>query len=655
MAAWMRCRLLLSLRFLVPTFLIACLSPLAASSLKDALRPDRMTLDNGMVVWMKSRPGSGSIRLVAAVKVGMRYESPRQRGLAHFVEHMVFEGTARRTHKDLEEDLLAQGGTQRAWTEQEATKIWLSLPPGRLEFGLRWLAETLFRSTFPAERVEIERKILRREEEPQSSGGLWWRLTAAVFGNNSAVEGPQDHKWELRNFAGGLRRADLVRFYKEQYVPNNIVLVAVGDFAAATARAQVARLMGPIARGRKPGRGAVAPLVPRDTAVRVAGLGSYSASSVWCGYAAPAVEEEDYTVLQWVMWLAHYRAAERIREAEGRSYDVGYYPGSSAHWAPGDGDLFCVWADCRYGDIPRVERILREELARVRSGDISQREVAAARASYAQTWREGAHNNDWIASLYAQWALKAGDMPDLDRTLARINAGELRRLARRYLKPQRMFVAYYRPFVTPREIAAALALMVAVLGMLVGMARRRNARIAPPAEHVERVIAPRNTPRFIGARLLNGILYGVPLALIVWGPIWKLADFLFHRAMFGLDFALLLFVCGILPPALIAVGLSAWVRRVAISADGLLLASAGFHYRLSPQRIAAIDVSTISLARSIYDPRMVLFGGDLGQWVIVKTARGFRLCLAVKDAEEFAAQARACLERGAAGAATALS
>ncbi|UCH33208.1 MAG: insulinase family protein, partial [Armatimonadota bacterium] len=63
--------------------------PLHASSLNEAIQPERMALDNGLEVWLKSRPGSGSISLIAGVKLGRRYETLHQRGLVHFVEHMV--------------------------------------------------------------------------------------------------------------------------------------------------------------------------------------------------------------------------------------------------------------------------------------------------------------------------------------------------------------------------------------------------------------------------------------------------------------------------------------------------------------------------------------------------------------------------------------
>ncbi|UCH35939.1 MAG: insulinase family protein, partial [Armatimonadota bacterium] len=620
--------------------------PLHASSLNEAIQPERVTLDNGLEVWLKSRPGSGSISLIAGVKLGRRYETLHQRGLVHFVEHMVFQGTSKRSRKGLDQDVRARGGDSWGRAGDDLTWIGLELPAGELEFGLKWLAEVLFDSTFPPDRVEVTRKVVIRERTPRELGTLWWRLTREVFGENSLVQGPKDHKSELRNLRR-VSRDELVRLYGEQYVPNNVVLAVVGDFEPERALGLVRDVFGHIPRGPDPPAGARSAPAVRDRRASVAAFGNYKSSHVWCGYAVPSCAVDDLSRLHWMFWLMSIRAKDRIREEEGWSYAIGYYPGHATFHGSAEAQPFLLMADCRHSDIGRVQRIMRQELARIRSESLSPRDIEMMRAAAASGWREFVESNRQLASVYVGWAVYQGSPPDVEAMTDALTSAGILHTAQVYLRPQRRLAAYHRPYKTPRQLIVMAAVIVAVLGVLVVLGRRTNARLAPRTEHIEETLGSRNTPRFVCARVLRALIYdGAAILVFVWLP-WKLSEYLFTRAMFGAEIAVWLAYMGGFFTVIVALSFTAIARRVVVSSDGLLIVTAGFHIILRPERMRSVEVGTLGMWRFAFDPRVFVLGGDTGRWVLVRGPLRTRWYLAVKDPEQFARDAAALLSRGA--------
>jgi hypothetical protein len=201
------------------------------------------------------------------------------------------------------------------------------------------------------------------------------------------------------------------------------------------------------------------------------------------------------------------------------------------------------------------------------------------------------------------------------------------------LVPQRFFVGYARPRKTPGELGTTAALFAAVSLGLVVVGRRRNRRLAPPAERVEARIVRRFTPRYAAANLLFLIVYGVPfLAVVAWLPS-QLSDRLFSRALFSADFALWAAWLGLLCPAVWALALSGMARRLTVSRDGLLIGTWGFGHLLRPERIAVVECGVAPLW--MWGLRHFTFGGDAQRWVRVRTKSGRRLWLAVRDPDQF--------------------
>ncbi len=125
-----------------------------------ALRRER--LENGLPVIFAPLPHLHTVQVVFSVRAGSRFESPRDSGLSHVVEHMLFRGSeARPSSAALNLAVEEIGGTLEAATHVDFTELSLSLPASQLEEGLVRLAEIVAAPVFAD--FEVEKKILREE------------------------------------------------------------------------------------------------------------------------------------------------------------------------------------------------------------------------------------------------------------------------------------------------------------------------------------------------------------------------------------------------------------------------------------------------------------------------------------------------------------
>ena len=117
-------------------------------------------LSNGLQIIMHKMPAINSVTIEVALKAGPRYESQENIGIAHFLEHMLFEGTRKfPSSKELALFLENKGGVSGAWTNKENVIYYVKVPKWNLETAFDYLSEILFNSTLSSQDIEKEKKI----------------------------------------------------------------------------------------------------------------------------------------------------------------------------------------------------------------------------------------------------------------------------------------------------------------------------------------------------------------------------------------------------------------------------------------------------------------------------------------------------------------
>ncbi len=196
------------------------------------------TLPNGLEIIAECSPGAYSIGLGFFVKTGSRDESREVSGVSHFLEHMVFKGTQRRTAEDVNRELDELGSHSNAYTSEEQTVYYATVLPEFQDQAVDLLADilrpALREDDFNTEKQVILEEIAKYEDQPPY--GAHEKCMAAHFGSHplsQSVLGTVDT-------VGALTPSQMRDYFDRRYSPQNMVLVASGrvDFERFVAEAE---------------------------------------------------------------------------------------------------------------------------------------------------------------------------------------------------------------------------------------------------------------------------------------------------------------------------------------------------------------------------------------------------------------------------------
>jgi predicted Zn-dependent peptidase len=184
-------------------------------------------LTNGLRIVVEPMPDVASASIGLWVTAGGRHERAEQNGVAHFLEHMAFKGTARRSARQIAEEIEDVGGYINAYTGREMTAYYARVLAADVPLALDILADIVLEPAMPDAEIEVERGVILQEigqalDTPDDIIFDWLQETAypdQSFGR--AILGPAER-------VGAFARADLAGFVTEHYGPDQIILSAAG-------------------------------------------------------------------------------------------------------------------------------------------------------------------------------------------------------------------------------------------------------------------------------------------------------------------------------------------------------------------------------------------------------------------------------------------
>ncbi len=218
----------------------------------------RTALDNGLRVLVAPMPEARSVTVSVVVGAGSRYERRQESGISHFLEHMVFKGSAKRpTAPEISQAVEALGGIINAFTDKEVTGFWARVPARHYLVALDVLADMLRHPMLRESDVVAERQVIREEirmnlDTPQDLVHVM--MDALLFPNSPLG-------WETAGRAAVVMKitSDALRSHLErQYAPERIVVALAGPLDVAEAEAAVIAQFGDLPR-RAPRRYREAP------------------------------------------------------------------------------------------------------------------------------------------------------------------------------------------------------------------------------------------------------------------------------------------------------------------------------------------------------------------------------------------------------------
>jgi zinc protease len=335
------------LRLLDPLWLEPVTREVLPNGLTLILKPDRAAALASVQVWVKT----GSVHEGAHLGAG----------LSHYLEHMLFKGTDRRAGREISATVQAHGGYINAYTTFDHTVYYIDLPSEHAGLALDVLADAVLHSTLPADEAAKEKDVILREiamTQDDPDGRLWEALFATAFREHPYRHPIIGH----RDVFAAVGREGLAAYYRARYVPENLVVVIVGDIDPVALRAEVMRHFGGAVRqGLAPVLVPAEPLqlAPREDRRRE----EVEITRGVLAWPIPGLNHPDSALLGLVaMALGHGDSSVLWREIREKSRLVHSIDASS--WNPGTTGLFCIAFTCDAPKRAAAEAAIMRALAR---------------------------------------------------------------------------------------------------------------------------------------------------------------------------------------------------------------------------------------------------------------------------------------------------
>jgi predicted Zn-dependent peptidase len=201
-----------------------------------------LRLPRGAALAAEYAEGARSFAVGFWFPIGSRHEAPHERGFVHFVEHMAFKGTARRSAASLSREIERVGGYLNAFTDRDSLCLHCQLPAELWRLGLDVLADMAFSSAFALpdferEREVIESEILSARDDPEECSHD--EMLSAIWPGDPLARKIAGESADLRR----ITRDALYGFYRDEIVPERLLATASGPVDSAAVAEELARLL----------------------------------------------------------------------------------------------------------------------------------------------------------------------------------------------------------------------------------------------------------------------------------------------------------------------------------------------------------------------------------------------------------------------------
>jgi predicted Zn-dependent peptidase len=372
------------------------------------------TLPNGFRIVTEAMPGLQSASVGLWVEAGGRHETPEENGIAHFLEHMAFKGTRRRSALRIAEEIEDVGGYINAYTSREMTAYYARVLSGDVVMALDVIADIVLNPLFRKADIETERHVILQEigqalDTPDDIIFDWLHEVSypdQPFGRT--ILGPEER-------VAAFRKVDFEGFTGRHYGPDQMILSVAGgvDHDAIVKAAE--RIFG----GLKPvGRSAM------DAARFIGGerreVKDLEQVHFALSFEAPGYRDDKvYAAQVYATAMGggmSSRLFQKIREDRGLCYSI--YAQAAAYEDTGQ---ITIYAGTSEAEIGELTQLTVDELKRA-AEDMTEAEVARARAQLRAGLLMGLESPSSRAERNARLLSIWGRVPDVGEAVAKIDA-----------------------------------------------------------------------------------------------------------------------------------------------------------------------------------------------------------------------------------------
>jgi len=388
------------------------------------------TLKNGMEFLVLEDHSIPNANMYTFWKVGSRNEAPGITGLAHFFEHMMFNGAKKYGPKEFDQVMEANGGGNNAYTSENITAYTNWFPAKSLEIIFELEADRIAHLAIDDKMLESERNVVTSERKTGLENSnfriLHEEVKGAAFRAHPYSWSVIGHESDIANW----RKSDLTDFFKTYYAPNNALVVMVGDLDFEEVKSLAQKHFGDIPRNEAPRK--IHTIEPEQKGERRV----FVTNTILIAYKVPASSHVDTFAIDVLGTLLAQGSSSRLHrklvdELE-LANDLFFYAPMSF-----DPNLFYLYIEARSGvETDTIEQVVYEELKKIGAGDIEAQALNKIKNIKTMDFYRAMETINEKANTIGAYELFFGGYEKLFQTAAvydAITKEDVARMAREYL------------------------------------------------------------------------------------------------------------------------------------------------------------------------------------------------------------------------------
>jgi predicted Zn-dependent peptidase len=412
-------------------------------------------LKNGLTVVTAEMPHMASVSLGVWVGVGGRHEPAALSGVSHFIEHLLFKGTRRRSARQISQDVEGIGGYLNAFTSEEATCFYAKASHQRIGELLDVLMDMLLNSEFDPVEIRKERNVIKEE--------------LAMY-----LDQPHQHVQELlnetlwpghplgRSLAGteqtldAMARRHIVGYQRANYVSRATLIAAAGNLKHEELVKLVSRYARRIPEGKAPGF-EPAPGKQGEPRVRLFTKPTEQ-TQVALGIRTCSRHDERRFALRLLNTILGENMSSRLFQVVREEHGLAYSISSSAGFFSDTG-VFNISSGIETGSLAKAWKLVVRELQRATTTLPSPAELRRARDYVLGQLDLSLENTEnqmmWAGEQFIGYG-RVFAPKEVKQRLLEVRASEIRAVAREFFRPERMSLALVSPLKNVRHLMPAL-------------------------------------------------------------------------------------------------------------------------------------------------------------------------------------------------------
>lgn len=405
----------------------------------------RKILKNGLRLILAPRKGLAATALVL-VEAGSEYETKKINGVSHFLEHLMFKGTAKRPRPGaISEELDALGAEYNAFTSQEYTGYWAKAQKEKLPQILELVSDLYLNPVFNNEEIDKERGVVIEEINMYEDTPM--RKIHDIFGE--LLYGDQPAGWDVagkKEIIRRLTKEEITSYRNKHYIAGATVVAVAGDFSETKAMRLIENLFSGLERGRKIVKSKTKEKQSKP-AVAVKFKESDQAHLV-LGTRAFDIFDDRRHALQVLANVAgggmSSRLFHRVREKLGAAYYI-----RASNDLLLDHGHFSVSAGVDHKKLELVIKAILEELKRLADEPVGAEELKKAKDHLIGNFILGMETSDELAGFYGSQEIlseKLSRPSQVINKIRKVSSDDVRKVARTIFKNDKLNLALIGPY-----------------------------------------------------------------------------------------------------------------------------------------------------------------------------------------------------------------